>query len=181
MLRRTHDDHRHLRRTVVPSVSRSEVRQLITSLRRATLIIHCGSCRGTAYGIPCPALRCNDGILYFWRKKAGSTACMFPTECPNRIATADSGKPCPIPCGDHHHQIPIAGLAARGFVQQGFCNAARWRMRGLALGAGRRRNLIIVRSRKYCFFLMVDLTHKTRMMIGRVYFIGWQRRSVDNY
>jgi Phage integrase, N-terminal SAM-like domain len=62
------------------------------------------------------------------------------------IANADSGKPCPIPRGDHHHQIPIAGLAARGFVQQGFCNAAQWRTRGLALGAGRRRNLIIVRS-----------------------------------
>jgi hypothetical protein len=28
--------------------------------------------------------------------------------------------------GDDHHQIPIAGLADRGFVQQGFYNAARW-------------------------------------------------------
>jgi hypothetical protein len=34
------------------------------------------------------------------------------------------GGPCSIPRGDHHHQIPIAGLAVRGFVQQGFCNAA---------------------------------------------------------
>jgi hypothetical protein len=85
----------------------------------------------------------------FRRKKVRSTARTFPTEWPNSIATGDSGGPCPILRGDDHHQISIAGLAARGFVQQGFCNAAQRRMRSLALGAGRRRNLIIVRSRKY--------------------------------
>ena len=37
----------------------------MTSLYRAALIIHCGSCRGTAYGIACPALRCHDRILHF--------------------------------------------------------------------------------------------------------------------
>jgi hypothetical protein len=84
----------------------------------------------------------------FWRKKVRSTAWSFPTNCPISMATRDSGGPCSILRGDDHHQIPIAGFAARGFVQQGFCNAARRRMGGLALGAGRRRNLIIVRSIK---------------------------------
>jgi hypothetical protein len=84
----------------------------------------------------------------FWRKKVQSTSCTFPPDCPNGIAIGDSGGPYSIPRGDDHHQIPIAGLADRGFVQQGFCNAASRRMRGLALGAGRRRNLIIVRSIK---------------------------------
>ena len=82
----------------------------------------------------------------FWRKMVRCTACTFPTDRPNGIATGESGGPCSILRGDNHHQIPIAGRAARGFVQQGFYNAARRRMRGLALGAGRRRNLIIVRS-----------------------------------
>ena len=35
------------------------------SLRRAALIIHCGSCRDTAYGVAWPALLCHDGIRYF--------------------------------------------------------------------------------------------------------------------
>jgi hypothetical protein len=41
----------------------------MTSLHRATLIIHCGSCRGTAYGVPCPALPCHDGVLYFGARR----------------------------------------------------------------------------------------------------------------
>jgi hypothetical protein len=81
----------------------------------------------------------------FWRNMVRCTACTFSTDFPNGIATGESGGPCSIRRGDDHHQIPIAGLADRGFVQQGFCNATRRRMRGLALGAGRRRNLIIVR------------------------------------
>ena len=48
--------------------------------------------------------------------------------------------------GDSHQTISIAQLAGRGFVQQGFCNATWWGALGLTLRAGRRRNLIILRS-----------------------------------
>ena len=41
----------------------------MTSLPRAALIIDCGSCRGTAYGIAWPALLCHDGILYFGARR----------------------------------------------------------------------------------------------------------------
>jgi hypothetical protein len=36
----------------------------MTSFHRATLIIHCGSCRGSAYGVAWPALRCHDAMLH---------------------------------------------------------------------------------------------------------------------
>jgi hypothetical protein len=47
--------------------------------------------------------------------------------------------------GNRRCQIPIAQPAARGFVQQGFCNATRWRTPGRTVTTGRRRNLILVR------------------------------------
>ena len=51
------------------------------------------------------------------RKNARNAVRAFQIDCPNSIATVDSARPCPIPRGDHHHQISIGSNAARGFVQ----------------------------------------------------------------
>jgi hypothetical protein len=69
-----------------------------------------------------------------WRKKVRSTACTFPTDCPNSIATGDSGGPCPIPRGDQHHQISIVStrcprVRATRFLQRLSMAHARSRSR----------------------------------------------------
>jgi hypothetical protein len=42
----------------------------VTSLHRVALIINCGSCRGTAYGVALPTLSCHDGIRHFGEEGA---------------------------------------------------------------------------------------------------------------
>jgi len=41
----------------------------VTSLHRIALIINCGSCRGTAYGVALPTLSCHDGIRHFGERR----------------------------------------------------------------------------------------------------------------
>jgi hypothetical protein len=43
-----------------------------------------------------------------WHKNVPSSACAFPADRRISIATVASGGPCPIPRGNHHHQITIA-------------------------------------------------------------------------
>jgi putative ABC transport system substrate-binding protein len=69
----------------------------------------------------------------------------FPTDCLNNTVAQDLEGRCQIARGDHRYQISIESIAARGFVQQGFYSVYRWGTPGPALGARRRRNLIIMR------------------------------------
>jgi len=78
-------------------------------------------------------------------RKTAMSCC--PSSCSASSALIESGPILNI--GFSPVLIGLGRLRrARGFVQQGFRNASQWSMRGLALDAGRRRNLIIAAFRK---------------------------------
>lgn len=115
MLRRSHEDDRDLRWTAVPPVSRSEVRQLMTShpprrthhrlqvLARRRLR-HCTARFGSSRRNPAP--RPNN---------VRNSAYTFPINCPYEVAAVVPEGHCPISRGDHHHQISIASTRGPRF------------------------------------------------------------------